>query len=288
MRDHVKASSSGEIRHYTPEDVLEAAASIRDAVGDVRPSVGIITGSGLGDILDPIEHARFIDYADVPHMVCSTAPTHKGRLVIGNIGDTQVICMQGRLHSYEGHSAQDIAFPIFVMRELGVNELIVTNAAGGVNESYEVGDLMLIEDHINMLGINPCIGPDNPELYPRFFDMTYAYAPELRERVQKAAAERGIELQSGVYIATKGPSFETPAEIRAFRTLGADAVGMSTVPEVIAARGCGMEVLGISMISNPAAGVLDEPLDVDDVAVAAQRAASKIADLIVGFTLQGR
>lgn len=261
----------------------EAAAHLRALCDIEEGATGIVLGSGLGSIFELVEDATIVDYAQVPHMVASTAPAHQGRFVIGRIAGKQVICMQGRLHAYEGLSAQQIAFPICLMRALGATQLVVTNAAGGINAGFEVGDLMLIDDHINLLGMNPCIGPDQPDLFPRFFDMTHAYAPALRERALDAARACGIELQHGVYLATTGPSFETPAEIRAFRTLGADAVGMSTVLEVIAARACGMEVLGISMISNPAAGVLDEPLSMDDVAIAAQKAAGKLGTLIRSF-----
>lgn len=270
----------------TKEHLSEAADAIRAHCDVEDGALGIVLGSGLSSLSEAIEDPHFIDYADVPNMAMSTAPMHVGRFVIGKIDARQVICMQGRLHAYEGYSAQHVAFPIFLMRELGVSELVVTNAAGGINTSYEVGDLMLIEDHINLTGINPCIGPDAPVLYPRFFDMTHAYSPELRERARKAAKDSGIELREGVYLMTKGPSFETPAEIRAFRTLGADAVGMSTVPEVIAARACGMEVLGISMISNPAAGVIDEPLGMDDVEKAAKLAAVHVEKLLIAFIKQ--
>lgn len=271
----------------TKANLEEAAAVIRSRC-QVKPgALGLVTGSGLGTLFEAIEDPCFIDYADVPHMVCSTAPSHEGRFVIGMIGGRQVICMQGRLHSYEGYSARQIAFPVCLMHELGATELAVTNAAGGINVDFEVGDLMVIEDHINLLGINPCLGPDIPDVFPRFFDMTHAYSPDLRARVLAAADACGIALRRGVYIATPGPSFETPAEIRAFRTLGADAVGMSTVPEVIAANGCGMGVLGISMISNPAAGVLDAPVDIDDVFVAAQKAAQRLQELLVAFVKQG-
>lgn len=267
----------------TRENVEQAADCIRERV-DVDPgAVAIILGSGMGEVASAIEDATFMDYANVPHMVASTAPLHAGRFVFGNIADRQVICMQGRLHAYEGNAAQQIAFPVFVMHALGAEELIVTNAAGGINPAFEVGDLMLIEDHINLLGMNPCAGSAQPELMARFFDMTQAYDAEMRERAKAAARSCGIELEHGVYIATMGPSFETPAEIRAFRTLGADAVGMSTVLEVIAARACDMRVMGISMISNPAAGVLDEPLSMDDVQIAANEAAAKVGRLIVEF-----
>lgn len=265
-------------------------ANVDEAVGFVRAhapvedgALGLVLGSGLGELVEAIEDAVYVDYAEIPHMVSSTAPSHAGRFVIGSIAGRPVICMQGRLHAYEGNSPQQIAFPIVLMHALGVTELVVTNAAGGINASFDVGDLMLIEDHINLLGANPLAAPDEPELFPRFYDMTQAYSPALRERAQRAAASCEIELKSGVYIATLGPSFETPAEIRAFRTLGADAVGMSTVFEVIAARACGMEVLGISMISNAAAGVLDEPVSIDDVYVAAEVAVEKLSRLLIAY-----
>lgn len=264
----------------------EAAAAVQARRPVREGALGVVLGSGLSSVFETIENPHFIDYADVPYMAVSTAPMHVGRFVIGTLGERQVVCMQGRLHSYEGYTAQQIAFPVFLMHQLGVTELVVTNAAGGINESFGVGDLMLIEDHINLLGMNPCIGPDLAELFPRFFDMTHAYSIELRDRARTAARACGISLQSGVYIATTGPSFETPAEIRAFRTLGADAVGMSTVLEVIAARACDIEVLGISMISNPAAGVLDEPLCMDDVATAANAAAGRLSDLLLAFAKQ--
>lgn len=267
----------------TKENVDEAVAFMRKRVNVADGALGIVLGSGLGGLVDTIDGATCIDYAEVPHMVPSTAPLHAGRFVIGTLGKRPVICMQGRLHAYEGNTPQQVAFPIVLMHALGANELVVTNAAGGINVDLGVGDLMLIEDHISLLGANPLAAPDEPELFPRFFDMTQAYSPSLREHARRAAMACGVDLKSGVYIATVGPSFETPAEIRAFRTLGADAVGMSTVFEVIAARGCGMDVLGISMISNPAAGVLDEPLSMDDVNIAAREAAHKVERLLLAY-----
>lgn len=267
----------------TKANVDEAVAFVRAHAPVEDGALGLVLGSGLGELVEAIEDAVYVDYAEIPRMVSSTAPSHAGRFVIGSIAGRPVICMQGRLHAYEGNSPQQIAFPIVLMHALGVTELVVTNAAGGINTGFDVGDLMLIEDHINLLGANPLAAPDEPELFPRFYDMTQAYSPALRERAQRAAASCEIELKSGVYIATLGPSFETPAEIRAFRTLGADAVGMSTVFEVIAARACGMEVLGISMISNAAAGVLDEPVSIDDVYVAAEAAVEKLSRLLIAY-----
>lgn len=265
----------------TVENVKEASEVIRAAAPGFKPSVALVLGSGLGGLADAIESPAVIDYRDVPHMAKSTAPMHKGQFVIGALGGKQVICMQGRLHAYEGWSADQIAFPIYVMHELGAEVLVVTNAAGGVDASYDIGDLMIIDDQVNLLGMDPCIGPDQPDLRPRFFDMTNAYDLKLRTSADAAARELGISVRHGVYAAEPGPSFETPAEIRAYRAMGIDAIGMSTVLEVIAARSCAMRVLGISLISNPAAGVCDEPLQMDDVAKAAAAAADKIESLVV-------
>ena len=245
------------------EHVQEAAAYVRGKLPR-QPSIGIILGSGLGDIADEIESKIVIPYREIPHFACSTAPGHKGQLICGTLSNADVLCMQGRLHYYEGHSMQDILFPIRVMKLLGIETLIVTNAAGGVNLEFHAGDLMLIEDHINFLP-NPLIGPNDAEFGPRFCDMTYTYTPALRELAQQAAQKMNISLRRGVYMAVTGPSFETPAEIRAFRTLGADAVGMSTVPEVIAASHCGMQVLAFSLITNMAAGVTGEQLSEEEV-----------------------
>lgn len=242
----------------------ESCEAIR-RVTDRRPQVGIILGSGLGGLADKIEDAVSIPYAQIPNMKASTAPGHAGRFVLGRLGRKNVICMQGRLHYYEGHDMQDIVYPVRLMKQLGMEALFVTNAAGGVNEGFRVGDLMLIRDHINFLGTNPLIGKNEDALGERFFDMTYAYPEKLRKLAKKCAAELSIELQEGVYIAMTGPSYETPAEIRMARALGADAVGMSTVPEVIAASHMHLPVLGISLITNMAAGILDQPLSGEEV-----------------------
>lgn len=266
----------------TQQAVQAAADAVRERLGGdgTRWSTALVLGSGLGGLVGAVEDAVFVDYADVPGMPQSTAAMHEGRFVFGTWAGRPVACMQGRLHAYEGYTAQQIAFPIYVLHNLGVTELVVTNAAGGINESFEVGDLMLIEDQINFQLMNACIGAERTGLHPRFFDMTHAYVPSLREEARAAAEQVGLQLRSGVYIGDLGPSFETPAEIRAFRALGADAVGMSTVQEVIAANALGMKVLGISMISNPAAGVLDEPLSMDDVSRAAVLAADNALELL--------
>lgn len=259
--------------------VQEAAEYVRARIGET-PRIGLILGSGLGGIAEVIEDKHVIPYGEIPHFVCSTAPGHKGQFVAGRFGGKPVICMQGRLHFYEGHALSDIIFPVRVMKQLGVTSLIVTNAAGGINTSFQVGDLMLIEDHINFMGTNPLIGPNDASFGPRFCDMTYTYTPALRQAAQEAAQSLGLTLQKGVYLGCTGPSYETPAEIRAFRTLGADAVGMSTVPEVIAASHCGLQVLAFSLITNMAAGILDQPLTEDEVIEIGNRRGSDLQRLI--------
>ena len=259
--------------------VQEAAEYVRTRIGET-PRIGLILGSGLGGIAEVIADKHVIPYGEIPHFVCSTAPGHKGQFVAGRFGGKPVICMQGRLHFYEGHALSDIIFPVRVMKQLGVTSLIVTNAAGGINTSFQVGDLMLIEDHINFMGTNPLIGPNDASFGPRFCDMTYTYTPALRQAAQEAAQALGLTLQKGVYLGCTGPSYETPAEIRAFRTLGADAVGMSTVPEVIAASHCGLQVLAFSLITNMAAGILDQPLTEEEVIDIGNRRGSDLQRLI--------
>lgn len=261
----------------TRDRVNKAVQAFGEYAPGFKPRVGIILGSGMGQMADDVEGAVRIPFTGVPSMVPATV--HKGRFVLGKLGGKDCIIMQGRLHPYEGHSAQQIAFPVYVMKEMGVDALIITNAAGGIDPSFEVGDLMLITDHINFQFMNPIVGPV-PEMGPRFYDMTNAYAPHLRAAAKSAANDMNITLREGVYIGDLGPSFETPAEIRAFRALGADAVGESTVQEIIAAKQIDLPVLGISLISNPAAGVSDEPLDMDDVFKAAQVSAGKMQALI--------
>ena len=265
----------------TTHNIREATDAIRAAVPDCAPRAAVVLGSGMQSFGDAISGAVELPYTEVPHMVPSTAPGHKGRFLFGEVAGVPIVCMQGRLHAYEGYSADQIAFPVFVMKELGIEALIVTNAAGGIDPAYNVGDVMLIDDQINMLGMDPCIGWTDPEVGSRFFDMTHAFSPEMKKAALSVADECGVTLHRGVYIAEPGPSFETPAEIRAFAAMGADAVGMSTVLEVIAAANQQIPTLGLSLISNPAAGVIDEPLDMDDVAKAAAIAADNITRLVV-------
>ncbi len=259
--------------------IKKAAEYVKSIAGDGF-EIGIICGSGLGELCDKIENPVYIDYKDITGFPVSTAPGHVGRFVAGILNGKKLIAMQGRIHYYEGYSLNEVVMPIRVMKLLGVNSLIVTNAAGGINEDYMVGDIMLICDHINFTGVNCLIGKNDLTFGPRFPDMTYAYAPEYIEIADKIADEMNIKLQHGIYMGLSGPSYETPAEIHAFRSLGADAVGMSTVQEVIAANHCGMKVLGFSNIANKAAGMTKERLSEEEVIIAGQKVASTLQKLI--------
>ncbi|MFM1652799.1 purine-nucleoside phosphorylase [Brevibacillus sp. B_LB10_24] len=250
--------------------ILEAKQFIEEKIAS-RPQVGLVLGSGLGVLADEIEDAVVIPYHEIPHFTKSTVEGHKGQLVIGRLEGKQVVAMQGRFHYYEGHDLSAVVFPIRVMKAIGVETILVTNAAGGINTSYRPGDLMLIADHLNLTFRNPLIGPNDESLGVRFPDMSEAYSKRLRALAKEVAGELGIHLQEGVYAGLLGPSYETPAEIRMLRTLGGDAVGMSTVPEVIVARHMGVEVLGISCISNVAAGILDQPLSHEEVMETTER-----------------
>ena len=246
------------------------------------PKVGLILGSGLGVLADDVPDPVAIAYEEIPDFPVSTVEGHAGRFIFGELGGVQVVAMQGRFHYYEGYSLQAVAAPVWLMRSLGVETLIVTNSAGAVNESYQAGDLMLIRDHIKFFVDSPLRGPNRDALGPRFNDMSTAYRPTLRAAAREQAAALGLSLREGVYAHMGGPSFETPAEIRMLRTLGADAVGMSTVPEVIAASHAGMAVLGISAISNMAAGILDQPLNHAEVMEAGRQIRDRFARLVVG------
>lgn len=263
-------------------NIEKAVKFLQDAL-PFQPEIGLVLGSGLQPLAKELADPVLIAYADVPGMPHATAPGHIGRFVCGTLEGKKVICMEGRLHGYEGHSPENIVFPIRVMHFLGVHTLILTNAAGGINTSFSVGDLMLIEDHINLTGKSPLTGANDTSIGPRFNDMTFAYAPSLREKALQAAKDCDIQLHTGVYMGVNGPQFETPAEIRAFRTLGADAVGMSTVFEVIAAAHCGLPVLAISMITNMAAGVLMQPLSGEEVNEIADRKGQDLRRLVRGI-----
>lgn len=246
-------------------EMIERAARFLKEKYEYEPQIGLILGSGLGVLGDEIEQSIKIPYAEIPDFPTSTVEGHAGQLVFGQLNGVHVVAMQGRFHYYEGYSFDKVTFPVRVMKELGVKQLIVTNAAGGVNEQFTPGDLMLITDHINNMGSNPLIGPNDSRLGVRFPDMTEAYSKVLIEKAKKIAASLDLKIQEGVYVGNTGPTYETPAEIRMIRQIGGDAVGMSTVPEVIVARHAGLEVLGISCISNMAAGILNQPLNHEEV-----------------------
>jgi purine-nucleoside phosphorylase len=258
----------------------EAAAFIRTTT-DIRPEIGLILGSGLGVLGDELEDAVTIPYEDIPHFPISTVEGHAGELLIGKLQGRSVVLMRGRFHMYEGYEPERTALPVRVMKELGVTTLLVTNAAGGVNLEYKPGNLMLISDHINLTGRNPLVGPNDNALGLRFPDMSDAYSRRLRKIAKDTAAELGVSVQEGVYVGLLGPNYETPAEIRMLRTLGVDAVGMSTVSEVIVARHSGIEVLGISCISNMAAGILDQPLSHLEVMETTDRVKEQFLSLVL-------
>lgn len=249
-------------------DPANAASLIADGTVE-QPDTALILGSGLGELADEFEDAQQFPYDDVPGMPVSTVEGHEGRFVIGTLDGVLVVAMQGRVHFYETGNMQDVVYPVRVLHRLGVERLVVTNAAGGINPAFAPGDLMLITDHINNLGTNPLIGVEDDG--PQFPDMTHAYAPELRELAEEAATAQRVELQKGVYVANTGPSYETPAEIHALASMGADAVGMSTVPESIMANYLDIDVLGISLITNKAAGVTGEKLSHDEVIETAEQ-----------------
>lgn len=264
------------------EKMIEAANYIKEQM-DKSPKIGLILGSGLGVLADEIDDKIELPYETIPHFPVSTVEGHKGQLVIGSLNGIDVVTMQGRFHYYEGYTFEQVTFPVRVMKEIGVETLIVTNAAGGVNEQFSPGDLMLITDHINNTGTNPLIGKNDPELGPRFPDMSEAYSKKLINLAKEVGERLNISLQEGVYVGNTGPSYETPAEIRMLRTIGGDAVGMSTVPEVIVARHSGLDVLGISCISNMAAGILDQPLKHEEVVRISHMVKDKLEQLIIGI-----
>jgi purine-nucleoside phosphorylase len=246
----------------------------------LRPAIGLVLGSGLGAFARSLEKATAIPYGEIPRFPVSTAVGHSGELVVGHCQGVPVAVMSGRAHYYEGYTMQQVVFPVRVLGRMGAKTLILTNAAGSVNVNYKPGELMVMSDHINLMGSNPMIGPNEDELGPRFFDMSEAYDPHLREIAEKACWKAGVTVRKGVYLALSGPSYETPAEIRMLRTLGADAVGMSTVPEAIAARHMGIRVLGISCITNMAAGVSKKPLDHREVLEVGEKVAAALIDVL--------
>lgn len=263
------------------ERIYSAADCLRDLLGDRQPEIGIVLGSGLGKLADQIKDPLVIPYKDIPGFPVSTAIGHKGNFIVGKLGGKCVIAMQGRIHYYEGYGMELVVLPVRVMISVGIRKLVVSNAAGGVNYDLHVGDLMIIKDHINLLP-NPLIGPNLDKLGPRFPDMTRPYDPALIKLAEAVAADQGIVLKKGVYVGGTGPSYETPAEYKYFRLIGGDAVGMSTVPEVIAARHAGVPVFGISVITNEAHDDYAEDYvnDGHDVVVAADAAADRMTALI--------
>ena len=267
----------------------EQAAQFLAGQTQLRPRLGIVLGSGLGEFADSVENATIIPYADIPHFPRSTVEGHHGRMVLGTIRGVSVAVMQGRVHAYEGYRMDEVTFPVRVLGLFWVRHLVVTNAAGGINTNYSPGAIVAICDHINLTGTNAALGRNEarfgvlPDTGLRFFDMTTAYAPRLRGLAVQEAAAQGWTMQSGVYLAVLGPSYETPAEIRAFRVLGADLVGMSTVHEVIVARHMGLEVLGLSLVTNPAAGVTDEPLNHLEVMEVGVQAAKRFGALLTAL-----
>jgi purine-nucleoside phosphorylase len=267
------------------DQVTGAAAFLKSKLGSLAPKIGIVLGSGLGAVADAVTDPVFVPYAEIPHFPQSTVEGHSGRIVAGLLAGVPAIVMQGRVHFYEGYTPQQVTFPMRVLGALGIRAVVLTNAAGGIKEGYQIGQLVALADHINFMGFNPLGGTNEPRFgfQPgsglRFTDMTEAYSKRLRSPARQAAADEGFQLDEGVYLAVPGPSFETPAEIRAFRTLGATLVGMSTVPETIVARHMGVEVLGISCVTNLASGLGATPLSHEEVFEAGRKVEHQLARL---------
>jgi len=267
------------------DNVQEASRAIRARLQDL-PRIAIVLGSGLGDFANGLESAVSMPYDTLPHWPASRIVGHEGRLVVGGVRGAIVAALAGRCHLYEGHDAQTVTFAVRALGLLGIKTLILTNAAGGINTGFSQGALMVIDDHVNLTGANPLVGPNDDRFGPRFPDMTEVYSARLRAIADRAGRARGLSLPHGVYVALLGPSYETPAEIRYLRTIGGDAVGMSTVHEAIAARHMGVEVLGISCITNMAAGVLPQPLDHEEVMATARRVRTQFIALLEGIVEQ--
>ena len=267
--------------NYTFAQYRESADALQAKLGGFRPKVAMILGSGLGELGDQVESPVYIPYEDIPHFRRSTTLGHKGRLVFGTLEGQPVAVMQGRMHHYEGYSYEEVSYAVRVLRLLGCDTLVVTNAAGGVNLDFQAGDLMLITDHIKIFMESPLRGENLPAFGPRFPDASHLYTPALQEVARTAARDLGIPLREGVYMYFPGPQYETPAEVRFARVAGADAVGMSTAPEVIVAGHCGMQVLGFTLVSNLAAGILDQPLSEQEVLDAAEACKDKFSRLVL-------
>jgi purine-nucleoside phosphorylase len=258
----------------------ESAAKFLESQSGLFPRIGIVLGSGLGAFADELTEETRIPYENIPFFPRSTAVGHAGQMVIGKVGDVPVAVMQGRVHLYEGYSAQEVAFPVRVLGLVGIHAVVLTNAAGGINLDFKQGTLVVIRDHLNLQGQNPLVGENDERFGPRFPDMTQAYFKPYREIALSAAAKLGRPIQEGLYAALLGPSYETPAEIRYLRTMGADLVGMSTIPEVIAARHMGLKVLAISCVTNMAAGILDQPIQHEEVLKTGERVKGEFLALL--------
>jgi len=265
------------------QDYKDSADYIKDALNGFTPGFLLILGSGLGILAEQVQNPIYIPYGDIPNFRKSTAPSHAGRFVCGELAGKPVMVMQGRMHVYEGYTAEEVAYPVRVAKLLGVKTLIATNASGGINLSYRVGDLVALNDFIKLSLPNPLIGKNIPEFGPRFQDMTQVFDRDYLRLAREIAVEQGIVLREGVYIYATGPQYETPAEIRAFRVMGADVVGMSTVHECMSAAHAGMKILGISLVTNMAAGVLDKPLSEEEVIVEADIAQNRFSRLLLTF-----
>ncbi|MEW9093761.1 MAG: purine-nucleoside phosphorylase [Clostridiaceae bacterium] len=261
------------------EKIMESVEFVKNKVKNI-PEIGIILGSGLGDLAEEVEEKVCVKYEDIPHMPKSTVTGHAGQFVFGKLEGKDVVMMQGRIHFYEGHPMEVLALPIHIMKYMGIEKLIVTNAAGGVNKEFTPGDLMIITDHINFAFTNPLIGKNDEKIGPRFPDVSNAYDKDLVELAESIGNKLNINLKKGVYVMMTGPTYETPAEVNMVRILGGDAVGMSTVPDVLVAKHCGLKVLGISCITNMAAGILDQPLCHSEVIETSNKVKSTFTSLV--------
>ncbi|MBO7707307.1 MAG: purine-nucleoside phosphorylase [Thermoguttaceae bacterium] len=268
-------------------DMIQETAAFLRARWSERPEIGIVLGTGLGNLIHKIEIDRTIPYEEIPHFAISTVESHAGKLILGRLEGKSVVAMQGRFHAYEGYSAKEIVFPIRVMHDLGAGTLIVSNACGGLNPQFKQGDILLIEDHINLLGINPLIGPNDNRLGPRYPDMIEPYSRELIQKARAAALRLGIATQQGVYAAVPGPNLETRAEYRFLRSIGADVVGMSTVPEVIAAVHAGMKTLGFSIITDMGLADALRPVNINEILSTAEKAEPKMNAIICELLREG-
>ena len=265
---------------YDREYFEVSAAYLREKTGNFKPQLGLILGSGLGSLADQIEDPIEVLYKDVPNFLISTVPNHAGKFIFGTLCGKKVMCMSGRFHFYEGYDYQQLVAPVRVMKLMGVERLVLTNAAGAVNESYRPGDVMIIKDHIKMTGASPMCGPNADDFGPRFFDVTNMYDRDMRSVARECGARSPMNVHEGVYFFFTGPQFETPSEIRAARILGGDVVGMSTVTEALTAAHCSMPVLGLSLISNMAAGILDQPLSHEEVVEIGERSGAQFSALV--------